>query len=75
MINRKSKNQQKLEREKEEVDFRYLDELHKILEEMKSIIREYKEVSQEEFENKEKLEKLYQLGVINSDGELVERID
>ena len=45
VINWKSRKQQKLEREKEEANSRYLDELQVKLEEMKSTIREYEEVS------------------------------
>ena len=75
VINKKSKKQEELKKQKEEADSKYLNELHNKLEEMKNTIKGFEEMNEEAFENKGKLVKLYQLGIIDSDGEPKEEQD
>ena len=75
VINKKSKKQEELKKQIEEVDSKYLNELHNKLEEMKNAIKGFEEMNEEAFENKGKLVKLYQLGIIDSDREPKEEQD
>ena len=69
VIKRKSKNLIKLENQKAEEDAKYANELREKLEEMKAKIDQFEQINEEALENKEKLFKLYQRGMIDSDGE------
>ena len=69
VIKRKSKKQAELENKKKEEEDKYLNDLHEKHEEMKKTIQGFEEMNEEAFENREKLAKLYELGVIDSDGE------
>ena len=57
---------------KAEADENYVNELQDKLEEMRSTIEQFDQINEEAFENKEKLAKLYQLGIIDSDGDVKE---
>ena len=62
-IKRKSKRQIEQEKMKAEADEKYVNELQDKLEEMRSTIKQFDQTNEDTFENKEKLVKLYQLGV------------
>ena len=55
-----------------EADENYVNELQDKLEEMRSTIEQFDQINEEAFENKEKLVKLYQLGIIDSDVDVKE---
>ena len=71
-IKRMSKRQIEQEKMKAEADENYVNELQDKLEEIRSIIEQFDMINEEAFENKEKLAKLYQLSIINSDGDVKE---
>ena len=71
-IKRKSKRQIEQEKMKAEADENYVNELQDKLEEMRSTIEQFDQINEEAFENKEKLAKLYQLSIIDSDGDVKE---
>ena len=69
VVKRKSKKQAELEEKKEKEQREYVSELKYKLNEMKGKIQQYELENEEAIENREKLSRLYELGVINSDGE------
>ena len=71
-IKRKSKRQIEQEKMKAEADEKYVNELQDKLEEMRNTIEQFDQINEEAFENKEKLAKLYQLGIIDSNGDVKE---
>ena len=62
VVKRKSKKKAELEEKKEKEQREYVSEL-------KGKIQQYELENEEAIENREKLSRLYELGVINSDGE------
>ena len=69
VVKRKSKKQAELEEKKEKEQREYVSELKYKLDEMKGKIQQYELENEEAIENREKLSRLYELGVINSDGD------